>query len=192
MDELNHPDFIRRLKSGNESAYRELDKELFPWFRNFLIKKFEIGFEDAKDIVQDVAKRIVEKIDLFNPERGEFLPWAFQILRNIAIDWKRRNKKLEFVSLEDARDETVEIDLETEEETDDLSPIERLPPEVRKAFLKLNDRYQQLLGLFLSKKSVEDMIKILKLNNKAALYTLKSRVFSKLKEEVDKIKNGEI
>ncbi|HDP99599.1 MAG TPA: hypothetical protein ENN22_10525 [bacterium] len=73
MDELNHPDFIKRLKSRHESVYRELDRQLFPWFRNFLMKKFDIDFEDAKDIVQDVAKRIVEKINQVNPDKGEFI-----------------------------------------------------------------------------------------------------------------------
>lgn len=192
MDELNHPDFIRRLKSGHESAYRELDKQLLPWFRNFLVKKFKIDIEDAKDIVQDVAIRIVEKINLFNPEKGNFIPWAFQILRNIAIDWMRKNKKLKFISLEDARDESAEIHLELEEKTDDLSPIERLPLEVREALFKLNDRYQQFIGLLLSGKTIENIMDILKLDNKAALYTLKSRVFLKLKDEIEKIKIGEV
>jgi RNA polymerase sigma factor (sigma-70 family) len=191
MEGLNDPDFIRRLKHGHETAYRELNNQLFPYFRNFLIKKYEIDLEDAKDIVQDVAKRIVEKISQFDPDKGEFIPWAFQILRNMAIDWLRSNKKLEFISLEEAIYEATENDLETEQKADDLSPIERLPLEVRKAYLNLNDRYQQFLGLLLLEKSEEDVMKILNLDNKGALYTLKSRVFAKLKSEVEKIIDGE-
>ncbi len=192
MKELNHRDFISRLKNGHNSAYRELDRQLFPWFRNFIIQKYEISFEDAKDIVQDVAKRIIEKINQFNPGRGDFIPWAFQILRNITIDWLRRNRKFDLVSLSNAGFNFAYNEEENEEEKDDLSPIERLPSEVRSAFFKLNSRYKQCLGLLLLGSPTEENMRILKIKTKDVYYTLKSRTLSKLKEEVNKIENGEI
>jgi len=55
----------------------------------------------------------------------------------------------------------------------------------------LNDRYQQFLGLFLIGTTDECIMQVFNLNNKSAFYTLKSRVLAKLKEEVEKILNGE-
>lgn len=192
MNALNHPDFIKRLKSNDESAYQELDSQLFPWFRNFLIKKYNIDFEDSKDIVQDVAKRIVEKIDQFHSETGNFIPWTFQILRNITIDWLRNNKKLEFVRFQDVSHDAISDDTKNQEKADDLSPLERLPDEVREAFFRLNDRYQQFLGILLTGTPEEHIMKIFNLDDKGAFYTLKSRALRKLKIEVEKILEDEL
>ncbi|MDZ7288951.1 MAG: hypothetical protein ONB44_01075 [candidate division KSB1 bacterium] len=73
--------------------------------------------------------------------------------------------------------------------TDDLSPLEKLPPEVRAAFLRLNDRYQQFLGLMLSGKPDETIRQVLKIPSAGAFWTLRSRALAKLKEEVEKIRS---
>ncbi|MDZ7304765.1 MAG: sigma-70 family RNA polymerase sigma factor [candidate division KSB1 bacterium] len=186
LEKLNQPDFIARLQAGEDAAYRELDQELFPYFRNFVHKEYGLDKEETNDFVQDVAIRIFEKIHLFNPKRGRFEVWAFQILRNRFVDWLRDKKKYKATSLEKLQREIIDQIEELESPKDSLSPLEKLPPEVRQAILRLPDRYQQFLGLFLL--GVQDcyIMDILKLKTRGAFLTLKSRVFSKLKTELEK------
>ena len=72
LEKLNQPDFIAKLKVGDDEAYRDLDRELFAYFRNFAHKEYGIAKEEAKELVQDVALRIFEKISFFDSSRGRF------------------------------------------------------------------------------------------------------------------------
>jgi RNA polymerase sigma-70 factor (ECF subfamily) len=190
LEEFNHPDFVNRLKTGNEAAYRELVDGMLPWAKNFVKKKYSLSEEDAKDIAQDLFQRIIEKIDQYEANEGRFMAWAFQILRNLTVDWLRRNKKIEIVAVDPLQiDEMVPSrdDDSATKPKDDLSPLEKLPNELRMAFLKLNERYQRLLGLMLLGTSDEAIRKVLEIPNEGALWTLRSRALAKLKEEFEKI-----
>lgn len=190
LEEFSHPNFVNRLKAGNEAAYRELVDGVLPWAKRFIKKKYGLSEEDARDVTQDFFQRILEKIDQYDANEGRFLSWAFQILRNLAVDWLRRNKRLAFVSVDPLQvDEMAQSadDDPTTKSKDDLSPLEKLPKELRMAFLKLNDRYQQFLGLMLLGKPDETIRQVLELPNEGALWTLRSRALAKLKEEFEKI-----
>lgn len=165
-----------------------MDKELFPYFRTFVYREYGLTKEEANDIVQDVALRIFEKIRFFNPTRGRFEIWTFQILRNRCVDWLRNKKKYKALSLEKLQTDLVDQTIEFESSQDSLSPLEQLPPAVRQAILRLPDRYQQFLGLFLLGVQDSYVMDILKIKTRGALLTLKSRVFAKLKIEIEKVK----
>lgn len=191
VEEFNHPDFVKRLKAGNGSAYRQLVDGMLPRVKNFVKKRYGFSEEDAKDISQNFFQRLVEKIDQYDVNEGRFLTWAFQILRNLTVDWLRRYKRLEMISLDSLQIDKIALSFEDElltQSKDHLSPLEKLPQEVRAAFFRLNDRYQQFLGLMLSGKSDEAVRQALKIASEGALWTLRSRAIAKLKEEVEKIK----
>jgi len=191
LEEFNHPDFVKRLKTGSESAYQELVDIFLPWAKNFVKKKYGLSEEDAKDILQDFFQRLVEKLDQYDANERRFWAWIFQILRNLVVDWLRRNKRIEFISVDASTIDHLIVFVEddsTNAPRDYLSPLEKLPTEVRTAFFRLNDRYQQLLGLMLSGKSDEAIRQVLNISSEGALWTLRSRAIAKLKEEAEKIK----
>jgi len=191
LEEFNHPDFVNSLKAGNEAAYRELVDGILPWAKSFIKKKYGLPEEDARDITQDFFQRIIEKIDQYDANEGRFGAWAFQMLRNLAVDWLRRYKRLALVYVDPLQVDEMEPSVDDDPTTkpkDDLSPLEKLPIEVRMAFLKLNERYQRLLGLMLLGTPDEAIRKVLEIPNEGALWTLRSRALSKLKEEFEKIK----
>jgi RNA polymerase sigma-70 factor (ECF subfamily) len=191
-EEFNHPDFAKRLKAGNESAFRELFDYLSPWAKSFIKRKYSLSEEDARDITQDFFRRIIEKIELYDENEGRFLSWAFQILRNLTVDWLRRYKRFELIPLSSQRVDGLElsyIDDDTTTPKDDLSALEKLPTDLRTAFLKLNHRYQQLLGLWLEGSPTEAIRKALNIPSAGAFWTQKSRALAKLKEEHEKIKS---
>lgn len=185
-ERLNQPSFLSRLQAGEDEAYRELDKKLFSYFRPFVCKEYGFDKEEASDLVQEVALRIFEKIRFFDPTRGRFETWAFQILRNLCVDWLRKKKKYKTVSLEELQIDVVDQSQGVESPKDSLSPLEKLPPEVRQPILRLPDRYQQFLGLFLLGVQDNYVMEILKIKSRGSLLTLKSRVFAKLKTEIEK------
>jgi len=192
LEEFDHPKFVNRLKAGNEAAYRELVDGILPWAKGFIKKKYRLSEEDARDVTQDFFQRILEKIDQYDANEGRFLSWAFQILRNLAVDWLRRYKRLEVVAVDPLQIDEMEPSLDDDPATkpkDDLSPLEKLPIEVRMAFLKLNERYQRFLGLMLLGTPDEAIRKVLEIPNEGALWTLRSRALAKLKEEFERIKS---
>jgi RNA polymerase sigma factor (sigma-70 family) len=163
---------------------------ILPWAKRFIKKKYGLSEEDARDVTQDFFQRILEKIDQYDANEGQFIAWAFQILRNLTVDWLRRSKRLELVAVDPLQIDEMEPWRDDDSATkpkDDLSPLEKLPVEVRMAFLKLNERYQRFLGLMLLGTSDEAIRKVLEIPNEGALWTLRSRALAKLKEEFEKI-----
>jgi DNA-directed RNA polymerase specialized sigma24 family protein len=73
MEEFGHPDFVSRLKAGNEATYRELVDGILPWAKSLIKKKYGLSEEDARDVTQDFFQRIIEKIDQYDVNEGRFL-----------------------------------------------------------------------------------------------------------------------
>jgi RNA polymerase sigma factor (sigma-70 family) len=177
-EQFDHPDFVKRLKAGSEAAYRELVDSFLPWAKSYVKKRYGLSDEDARDVTQDFFQRLVEKIAQYDEIEGRFLAWAFQILRNLAVDWLRHYKKFDLTSLDSAQIDNMALAYEDDPTTnpkDDLSPLEKLPPEVRTAFLRLNDHYQQFLGKMLLGKPDETIRQLLKIPSEGALWTLRSQ-----------------
>jgi RNA polymerase sigma-70 factor (ECF subfamily) len=94
LEKLNSPQFIMRLHAGEETAFRELNADLFVKLTDFARQEFGINSEDAKDLTQQTVIAIFQKIRLFDPQKGNFLSWVFRIQRNHCIDWLRKLKRM--------------------------------------------------------------------------------------------------
>jgi len=73
LDKFEQPDFIARLRAGDETAYQEVVEELAVWFAVYTKRKFGINEEDAKDIVQDTVLTVYRKIKSYDPVKGKFI-----------------------------------------------------------------------------------------------------------------------
>jgi RNA polymerase sigma factor (sigma-70 family) len=186
LDKFNQPDFIARLQAGDEIAYQDLVDEIATLFIFYAKRKFGINEEDAKDLVQDVVMNVYHKIELYEPGKGKFMQWVFRILRNRCLGWLRKRKKDRMTFRE-----LLAIDLAIQEESktfrDDLSPLEKLPIEVRRAILRLPGRYQQFIGLMLLNAPESYVMKIMQIKTHSTFRSLKSRVLSKLKAEIQQL-----
>lgn len=47
----------------------------------------------AEDLVSQIFLKTLERVDTFNPARGNFSSWIFRIARNAVIDYYRTNKQ---------------------------------------------------------------------------------------------------
>lgn len=102
--EVSEYDLIKAAKNGNDSAFEELiyryDKSVLAIALNFVQDR-----DTAKDIYQDVLIRVYRGLKNFEM-RSEFSTWLFRITTNVCLTYKSRQKRREFISL----DEQVEAE----------------------------------------------------------------------------------
>lgn len=101
MDEriLKDNECIELVKRGNSAAYSTIVKE-------YMKKAYYIAFgylkceSDALDLSQEAFIKAFRHIKKFNTGH-DFFPWFYQILKNLCLDWIRKNKRRDEIPLED-------------------------------------------------------------------------------------------
>lgn len=89
-----------RMKRGDRKAAGELYDELLPKVYGFLFARTGKK-EIAEDLSQDIFLKLVEKIEMFNEDRGHFTVWFWRMVRNILIDFYREKKEAPFSAFDD-------------------------------------------------------------------------------------------
>ena len=56
----------------------------------------------VEDLMQEIFMKIFRKIDLFQPDKGKFLPWLVTVARNEALNHLRGRKRGTHVSIHEA------------------------------------------------------------------------------------------
>ena len=74
---------VNLIKTDDHEAFSELYKRYSPKFLGYFIKIFKGNIPKAQDHLQDLFMRILEKKQLFNPDR-KFYTWAFTIAANMS------------------------------------------------------------------------------------------------------------
>jgi RNA polymerase sigma-70 factor (ECF subfamily) len=82
-----------RLKQGDRAAGDELMKR-----HHRLVAKsvYEVvkDLHAVEDLLQDIFFKTFQKIDLYQPDKGKFLPWLVTVARNEALNQRRRTRRL--------------------------------------------------------------------------------------------------
>ncbi len=85
------------MKAGDAQAaalmYDALSRKVFGFYMGRLAHR-----ETAEDLTQDIFLKLVERIELFDPKKGSFVAWFWQMARNALTDYYRGKKE---VSLEE-------------------------------------------------------------------------------------------
>lgn len=90
---------IELVKSGDSEAYSMIVKKYMK--RAYYIAYGFVKSEaDALDVSQDAFIRAYRHIKKFKPD-CDFFPWFYRILKNLCLDWLRKNKKRDEIPLED-------------------------------------------------------------------------------------------
>lgn len=113
MPKGHHPidaEFLHRLQTGDEQAYREL---LARWQRPVLDFVYRLTGDPtaADDIAQETFVRVYRGIGTFQPDHAgaTFSTWLFQIARNAALDHLRHGRRHPAESLDLVAVETAGI-----------------------------------------------------------------------------------
>lgn len=81
----------RRLKDRDKSAWNAVSSEHTRDLFGFVVRLVGFDQSTADDVVQEVWLECLKRIDHFDPERGEFRGWLFEIARRrVAAYWRNR------------------------------------------------------------------------------------------------------
>jgi RNA polymerase sigma factor (sigma-70 family) len=193
MEKFKNPKFIEKLKRTTGFDFREMVKELYPWFRSFIKKAYPSLAMETEDILQDLAVNLAEYIDDIDPKKGTFLSLSFRILRNLCIDHIKEQQRNLIESLQDFHGgiRAEPTNPVPKDDRDFVTIIESLAPEsgLREAFLKLRPKDCQVIAMPFAGWTDDDIVDRLNIPSKNALWAKRSRAIAKLREQFYKI-NG--
>jgi RNA polymerase sigma-70 factor (ECF subfamily) len=174
VDSGDESELIRRCRSGDERAYRELVRRYQRQVYSIALRMVRSS-EDAEDLAQETFVRMFRALDRYDLERP-FAAWLFTIASRLSIDHLRR-KRIRPISLfrrdaESDEEWTIEVEdpglkpdevtVHAEEERRSTDLIDSLPEHYRIVVML---RHQQDL-------SYEEIAEALKL----PLGTVKARI----------------
>ena len=92
---LNDVEFVKEIKRGNNVSQEKFVARYGPCLRGFVKKHFaEISDLDVEEIIQDTFYKAIKNMQKYQPEKGaKFSTWVFEIAKNTAMDWRRKNAK---------------------------------------------------------------------------------------------------
>jgi RNA polymerase sigma-70 factor (ECF subfamily) len=128
--------------------------------KRFLRRTFFLLPEDLEDITQEVFVKVYQKSNAYNPSL-KFSSWIYQIARNHALDFLRKNKKRRGDFYLEEKDLTKIIRSSSDSEKEIF--IKDCFLKVKKIISNLDSKYQEILILrFLEEKNYEEIADILK------------------------------
>ena len=132
----------------------------------YIKRRTNIHNHDIDDILQDIFIKIYININDFD-EALIFSSWIYRIAHNYMIDWLRKNKKHNNLSLDDEDFKLIHV-LEDEsqniEKLHDSSDKENLDI-LKRELDKMSDDYKEIIVLkFFEDKSYEEISDILKIS----------------------------
>lgn len=98
ISELPDEEIIRGIRDGRipqDSGLEELITRHTPNLWRYLTHRYRVEPALVDDAVANTALAIWDKFDQYDPDRGEFLPWAFTIGRRKLVDALRRQGRQE-------------------------------------------------------------------------------------------------
>lgn len=85
-------DLGNKLKNGEKAAGNEIYNYFSPKFFRFFLTR-TLHRESAEDLTQETFLKIVDNINSFDTNKGNFSSWAWQIAKNNAKDYYRKKGK---------------------------------------------------------------------------------------------------
>jgi RNA polymerase sigma-70 factor (ECF subfamily) len=92
---------MRQAQDGNQGAYAELLKSLLNPIKSFLLHHFS-GIRDVDDVIQESLITLHKVRHTYDPSRP-FMPWLYAIVRHRALDYLRKNIRIQSRELYEER-----------------------------------------------------------------------------------------
>ncbi|MCR4439058.1 MAG: sigma-70 family RNA polymerase sigma factor [bacterium] len=102
--------------------------------------------DDALDLSQEAFIRAYQHIGLFDPERP-FLPWFYQLLRNLCFNHLRARRAQRLQALEEAENDAVDLPIEQDYDPEVIVERNETAQRVWRAIGRLPDKYREIIVL---------------------------------------------
>jgi len=163
------PQIEKDFCSGDPSAFCWIYKKYNAQIASFVRKRGSFFLRNSDDIVQNIFKKIFEKRNNFNPEKGSLSTWIYTIAAREAVNFYRRNKK-----------NTVAID-----QTCELEYVSEGKLDVSKIISCLDELESRIIFMRLfNKNSFEDIANALEIPE-GTVKTKFYRSIEKLRQKID-------
>ena len=125
---MQETDLIKSIIERNDSAMEELLKYYGPLIR-YVIGPIVKDVQEQEACVSEVAMRIWEKADTYDPAQGRWTGWITAIARNTALNWVRGQRQ--HLPLED-----IHMEIPSKEQTPEEAVVQKeTQMEMRQALL---------------------------------------------------------
>jgi RNA polymerase sigma-70 factor (ECF subfamily) len=95
---------VAKVQFGNAAEKETAFTELFKIYKPQILQKMNLGVhfdqELAKDLLMDIFTKVHMNIGSYNPTKGAFSTWIYEIAKNRLIDYKR-TERYEVLSIEE-------------------------------------------------------------------------------------------
>lgn len=101
--------YINRIKHNDKQALDMFIRELYPDVYRFVYHKMN-GADISKDITQEVFLRFIKNVMGYE-HNGKVLNYLFCIASHLCVDYFRKNKKAEYIEIEEgiSKDEKINV-----------------------------------------------------------------------------------
>lgn len=117
---------------------------------------------DASDIVQEIFIKVYRNLNDFDTDLT-FSSWIYRIAHNSIIDWYRREKKRDYISIDD-EDSGILINLAGSESADAHSISQEIKKEITEILEEMDPMYKDVLILrFFEDKNYDEISDIMQI-----------------------------
>lgn len=98
----------KKMQKGNAAAAEKIYNHFAGKIFSFLFYRVQYKVI-AEDLTQDIFLKLLDKIQQFDPELGNFSTWFWQLARNTLIDYYRssKNKEITFSKIDETKIEKI-------------------------------------------------------------------------------------
>jgi RNA polymerase sigma-70 factor (ECF subfamily) len=142
-------ELVERSLKGEEDAFRNLyERYRHPVYS--AVYRIVLDHEEAQDATQEAFFAVYRSLSVWNPQRAGFLPWAYRVATNRAIDYwrvKQRRAEVPFDETSDTESnglshqqktvETMEHSMEKKDRIAELRQFMETLPQPHRRFMVL-------------------------------------------------------
>ena len=169
----------RRFQNGDDNGLVEIIRDYKDGLTLYL-NGFVGGIHTAEELMEDTFVKIAIKKPRFSG-KSSFKTWLYAIARNVAIDYIRKNSRVQEVPIEEYREM-----LRDEEDLEKSYFKEEQKILLHKSLRKLNPEYRQVLYLVYFEGFTNEEVAAVMKKNKRQIENLIYRAKQSLRVQLDK------